>query len=111
MKLVIATACLLASITLATHALADGRTVVTLQQPLAAKKEFVVAGGVWKCESTTCVAGYTPDETFGADQCREVARRAGPVADFKDEYHSLQPAQLDRCNHGLVKTSVASAAH
>ncbi len=111
MKLVIATACLLASITLATHALADGRTVVTLQQPLAAKKEFVVAGGVWKCESATCVASYTPDQTFGVSQCRSVALKAGPVADFKDETSALQPTQLDRCNAGLVKTSVATAAH
>jgi len=111
MKLVIATACLLASVTLATHAFADGRTVVTLQQPLAAKKEFVLTGGVWRCEQTTCIASYTPDQTFGVSQCRAVALKTGPVADFQDENSTLKPAQLDKCNAGLVKTSVATAAH
>ena len=111
MKLIIATACLLASLTLATHALADGRTVVTLQQPISAKKEFTLTRGVWHCEQTSCVSSYTPDQTFGVSQCRGVALKAGPVADFKNDDHALTPAELDRCNAGLTTTSVATAAH
>ena len=110
MKLVIAAACLLASVTLASRAFADGRTVVTLQQPIVAKKEFIVAGGVWKCDQTTCEAGYTPDQSFGVSQCRSVALKAGPVANFQDANKALEPAQLDKCNAGIApKTSVATA--
>ena len=53
MKLVIAAACLAVSVSLASHAFADGRTVVTLQQPVAAKTKFVAGGAVWNCEAST----------------------------------------------------------
>ena len=48
MKLIIALACLGASLSLATHALADGRTTATLQQPVAAKTTF------WDPLESTC---------------------------------------------------------
>jgi hypothetical protein len=101
MKLALAAACLAVSLPLASQAFADGRTVVTLQQPLAKPIEFVADGGVWKCEQATCVAGYTSAETFGPTQCHAVARRAGAVVEFKDDYNTLQPAALDKCNTGL----------
>jgi len=109
MKLVIALACLATSLTLATHALADGRTVATLQQPIAAKTTFIANGAIWDCEGSTCVASNTPDQTFGPSQCRDVAKRLGAVAEFKNDYKTLQPASLDRCNTGLTpKTTTAS---
>ncbi len=109
MKLIIALACLGASLTLATHALADGRTVATLQQPIAAKVQFIANGAIWDCEGSTCVAGNTPDQTFGASQCRDVARHVGQVVEFKNDVKALQPASLDRCNTGLTaKTTTAS---
>ena len=110
MKLIIALACLATSLTLATHALADGRTVATLQQPIAAKTTFLANGAIWDCDQTTCVAGNTPDQTFGPSQCREVAKHAGaPVIEFKNDYKTLQPTSLDRCNTGLpAKTTTAS---
>jgi hypothetical protein len=109
MKLVIALACLVTSLSLATHALADGRTVATLQQPIAAKTSFLVNGAIWDCEGSTCVAGNTPDQTFGPSQCRDVAKRVGAVAEFKNDYKTLQPTSLDRCNTGLApKTTTAS---
>jgi hypothetical protein len=109
MKLLLATACLAASLSLATHALADGRTVVTLQQPVAAKTQFIASGAIWDCEGTTCVAGYTPEQSFGFGQCHDLAKHVGPVAEFKDEYKTLQPAMLERCNAGLTaKTTTAS---
>jgi len=99
MKLAIAAACLAAGLTLASQAFADGRTVVTLAQPVAKPVEFVALGGVWRCADTTCVAEATQEETFGWTQCHAVAREAGSrVTEFKDEYHTLQPAALDRCN-------------
>ena len=111
MKLVIAAACLAVSVSLASHAFADGRTVVTLQQPIAAKTKFVAGGGVWSCEASTCVAGYTPEETFGPTQCHEVAKQAGPVASFEDEHHSLQPAALEKCNAHITPSTSLAASH
>lgn len=111
MKLVIAAACLVASLSLASHAFADGRTVVTLQQPVATKAQFVAGGAVWRCEATTCIAGYTPDETFGPTQCHELAKQAGPVASFEDEHHTLQPTALDKCNANIAPHTSLAASH
>jgi hypothetical protein len=109
MKLVIALACLATSLTLASHAFADGRTVATLQQPVAAKTTFIANGAIWDCEGSTCVASNTPDQTFGFSQCHDVAKHAGVVAEFKNDYKTLQAASLDRCNTGLTpKTTTAS---
>src|SRR5579871_1325289 len=101
MKLALAAACVAAILPLASQAFADGRTVVTLQQPLTKPIEFVAEGGVWKCAEATCVAGYTSAQTFGPTQCHAVAKHAGAVVEFKDEYRSLQPAALGKCNTGL----------
>ena len=109
MKLIIALACLGASLALANNALADGRTTATLQQPVAAKTQFIANGAIWDCEGTTCVASNTPDQTFGPGQCHDVAKRYGAVVEFKNDYKTLQPASLDRCNTGLTaKTTTAS---
>ena len=109
MKLIIALACLATSLSLATHALADGQVTATLQQPIAAKKQFIANGAIWDCEGSTCVAGNTPDQTFGASQCRDVAKHVGAVVEFKNDYKTLQPTSLDRCNTGLTaKTTTAS---
>lgn len=109
MKLVIAVGCLAASLALATHALADTQIVATLQQPIAAKKQFVVNGNIWDCEGTTCVASNVPIQNFGASVCRDVAKRVGLVAEFKNDAKTLEPASLDRCNTGLTaKTTTAS---
>jgi hypothetical protein len=99
MKLAIAAACLVAGLTLASQAFADGRTVVTLEQPVTKPIEFVADGGVWRCADTTCIAGVTQEETFGWTQCHAVAKQAGSrVTAFKDDDHILQAAALDRCN-------------
>jgi len=111
MKLAIAAACLAAGLTLASQAFADGRTVVTLAQPVAKPIEFVAVGGVWRCADTACVAETTQDETFGWSQCHAVAKQAGSaVTEFKDEFHVLQPTALDRCNaHVGVASQTASS--
>ena len=111
MKLVIAAACLAASLSLASHAFAYGRTVVTLQQPIAAPAKFVAGGAVWRCEATTCVTGYAPDETFGPTQCHELAKQAGPVASFEDEHHTLQPAALEKCNAHIAPPTSLAVSH
>jgi hypothetical protein len=111
MKLAIAAACLVATLSVASHAFADGATHVNLQQPVAKPIEFVVTGAVWHCADTSCIAVSTPDQTFGANQCHDVAKHAGAaVSEFKDAYKSLDAAGLDKCNANIVaKTSVAAA--
>jgi hypothetical protein len=107
MKFVLAASCLAVSLALATHALADP-TVATLQQPVAAKMQFIANGAIWDCEQSTCVAANPPAQSFGISQCHDVARRAGPVAEFKTEGRTLAADLLDRCNTGASsKTSLA----
>ncbi|MGH6955774.1 MAG: CC_3452 family protein [Caulobacteraceae bacterium] len=101
MKVAFAAACFIASLSLATNALADGRTTATLQHPVSKDIHFVARGALWYCEGTTCLAGLTPDETFGVAQCRDVSTRAGPVSEFKDEARSLDSTSLEKCNAGV----------
>ena len=110
MKLAFAAACLVATLSLATSALADGQTTATLQQPIAKKTQFIVSGAIWDCAGATCVADVTPDETFGVGECHDVARRAHvAIAEFKTSSKSLQPASLDRCNAGLAPKSMTAS--
>ncbi|MFI4936167.1 MAG: CC_3452 family protein [Caulobacterales bacterium] len=99
MKLALAAACLVASLMLAGHALADGRTVATLQTPLATKTKIIVDDAVWACEQNTCVAGATSDGTFSVSECKDLAKHVGRFSDFQDQYHhTLQAAALEKCN-------------
>lgn len=110
MKLVIALACLIASLSLATHSFAD--TTATLQQPVAKPTQFIVDHALWDCSGTTCVSGGVEAMYFGAQECHSVAKNAGvAVADFKTSTaKTLKTAELDKCNAGLApKTSVAAA--
>jgi hypothetical protein len=111
MKLAFAAACLVATLSLATNALAEGQTTATLAQPIAKKAQFIVKGAIWDCADTTCVADNTPDQTFGMDECRMVAKHAGvAVVDFKTSAKALQSASLEQCNAGLTsKTSVTAS--
>ena len=111
MKLAFAAACLVASLSLATNALADGRTVATLAQPIAKKAQFIVKGGIWDCADTTCVADVTPDQTFGTDECHQIAKKTGvAVIDFKTDSKALQSASLEQCNAGLTPKSSITAS-
>jgi hypothetical protein len=109
MKLVIALACLIASLSLATHSFAD--TTATLQQPVAKPSQFIVDHALWDCSGTTCVSSGVEEMYFGAQECHSVAKNAGvAVADFKASNHTLKTAELDKCNAGLApKTSIATA--
>jgi hypothetical protein len=111
MKLAFAAACLVASLSLATNALADGRTVATLAQPVAKKTQFILKGAIWDCADTTCVADNTPDQTFGMDECHMVAKKAGvAVVDFSAPGKALQSASLEHCNAGLTPASSVTAS-
>jgi uncharacterized low-complexity protein len=111
MKLVIAVACLAASLSLATHALADG-TTATLQQPIAKKVQFIVNGAIWDCSQSTCVSDNANANTsyFGPGECHDVAKHAHvAITEFKADGKTLQAAALDQCNAGVApKTTTAS---
>src|ERR1700733_5891133 len=109
MKLALALACLIASLSLATPALAD--TTATLQQPVAKPTQFIVDHAMWDCSGTTCVSSGVEEMYFGAQECHSVAKNAGvAVSDFKASTHTLKTAELDKCNAGLApKTAVATA--
>ena len=110
MKLALALACLIASLSLATHSLAD--TTAALQQPVAKPSQFIVDHAMWDCSGTTCVSSGVEEMYFGAQECHSVAKNAGvAVADFKtSNTRTLKSAELDKCNAGLApKTSVATA--
>ena len=109
MKLTIALACLIATVSLATHTFAG--TTATLQQPVAKPSQFIVDHALWDCKDTTCVSVGVEEMYFSASECHAVARQVGvPVADFKSDSHTLKTGELDRCNAGLApKTSVAAA--
>jgi len=110
MKLVIAVACLAASLALASHAMADGRTVVTLQQPLAKHVDFIVNGAIWNCDGATCSAAVE-SQTLGVQQCRTVALKVGLVAGAVNSGRTLQPTQIDQCNAGLAPKATVASAH
>jgi hypothetical protein len=109
MKLALAAACLVANLSLATVALADGATA-TLAQPVAKQTEFVLNGALWTCNGSTCESQSVPDMYFGPGECHSVALKAhAPVADFKSSAKTLQPASLEQCNKGVAATSVTAS--
>jgi hypothetical protein len=110
MKLLFAAACLAASLGIATTAMADGRTVVTLQQPLAKHVDFIVNGAIWNCDATTCSAAVE-SQTLGVQQCHTVALKVGPVAGATNSGRSLQPTQVDQCNTGIASHTTVASAH
>ncbi|HEX3917467.1 MAG TPA: hypothetical protein VHW60_09030 [Caulobacteraceae bacterium] len=110
MKLQLAGACLLATLGLATAAMADSQTTITLQQPLAKHVDFIVNGAMWRCDGATCAA-FVPEQTLGVGQCHSVALKVGPVASAQNDAHTLASDQLDKCNTGIVSHTTVASAH
>jgi hypothetical protein len=111
MRFVIAAACVVAALSVATDALADGPTVATLQQPVAKRLQFVSNSAIWDCEGTSCTAANAQDMYFGASECHDIAKHAGLVSEFKSDSKTLPQASLDRCNAGLSSPHPAPASH
>lgn len=110
MKLALAVACLTASLALASQAMADGRSILTLQQPLTKHVDFIVNGAIWNCDGATCTAAVEA-QTLGVQQCHTVARRVGPVASAENSGHSLDAADLQACNRGVASKSTIASKH
>ena len=111
MKLALAAALAAATLSFAPAALADGRTTVTLQQPVSGKVQLIVYDSIWDCAGTTCVSGATPDGSFGVNQCHALARKVGAVSQFSNEYNKTLSADLiEKCNTGLTPKPAQTAA-
>jgi hypothetical protein len=99
------------ALSFATSALADSPAVASLQQPVAKPIQFVSNATIWDCAGSTCTAASAQDMYFGASECREVAKHAGPISEFKNGSKTLQQPALDRCNAGLSQPNAPTAPH
>jgi hypothetical protein len=111
MRFVVAAACVAAGLSSGTAALADSPAVAALQQPIAKPIQFISNAAIWDCEGSTCTAANAQDMYFGPSECHEVAKRAGPVGEFKNASKTLQQTALDRCNAGLSPLHGSRASH
>lgn len=68
----------------------------TLQAPLAAPRQEILDGSLWKCAGDSCTtreAGSRPVLI-----CQRVAKKFGPVASFATPTGELSEQELARCN-------------
>ncbi len=98
MKLALATACAVFSLSLAGTATADSRITATVQAPGPAHARFIAASAVWNCDGATCVAALAPDTANGVSGCKDLAKKVGPLAAYATERKALDSAALAKCN-------------
>ena len=101
MKLQIATACAVFSLSLAGSAFADGRVTATLETPQAAQAKFIASHALWNCEASTCVGDLEPGATADLFGCRALAKKVGRLASFGDA-KPLDDKTLAKCNTAAV---------
>lgn len=85
---------------------ADGKIVVSLKTPVAAKTKVVAGGAVWNCEGSTCVAAAAPSRTDTAKGCKALSKEVGEVVAFG----SLGSDDLAKCGT-VVSTSRTVASN
>ena len=83
---------------------ADGKIVVSLKTPVAAKTKVVAGGAVWNCEGATCVAAAAPSRTDTTKGCKALSKEVGEVVSFG----SLGSDDLAKC--GAVSATTRSVA-
>jgi len=82
-----------------TTALADtSRYTATLAQPVAAKKEFIVNGNMFRCEGSTCALVSNPIDAASVHTCRALQRRVGTLTAYGAEGTPFDAAKLAQCN-------------
>lgn len=83
---------------------ADGKIVVSLKTPVAAKTKVVAGGAVFTCEGATCVALTAPSRTDTAKGCKALSKEVGEVV----AYGSLGVDDLAKC--GAVASTTRAVA-
>jgi|SRR5277367_5890664 len=82
-----------------TASLADGgHYTATLVQPIAAKKEVIANGNVWRCDASICVLASTPKDADSLGTCRELRREVGVLSAFGREEKPFDADKLAKCN-------------
>src|SRR5580658_8047918 len=82
-----------------TAALADtGRYTATLAQPLAAKKDLIVNGNMFRCEGSTCILVSDPKDAGSVHTCRALQHQVGTLASYGTEGDKFDAAKLAQCN-------------
>jgi hypothetical protein len=98
MKLTLATACAVFSLSLAGAASADSRITATLEAPQAGHAKLIAAHAVWNCQAGTCVAQLAPDDAASVSACKDLAKQVGRLTAYAAESKSLDAGALARCN-------------
>lgn len=109
MKFSIAAVCAAFTLGLAGSAFADGMITATLESPVEGHAKFIAAHSVFTCEGTTCTAVAATDEGGNVDSCRDVAKKVGRIASYK-EFKPLDEKALARCNMFAAAPKPATTA-
>ena len=86
-----------AATTAPAHA-ATGGYSVALTTPLAAPRQEIINGVLWRCDGTSCIAAS--DGSNPAHACARVVKKFGAVASFTVAGRELAADKLQRCNAG-----------
>jgi len=82
-----------------TAASADtGRYTATLAQPLAAKKDVIVNGNMFRCDGSTCILVSSPQDAGSVHTCRALEHQVGTLAAYGTEEHKFDAVKLAQCN-------------
>ena len=78
---------------------AAGESVVaTLAQPLDVKREIIIEGNLFRCESSSCglISHSSAAETLAT--CRSLQRKVGTLTGYVVEGKPFDPDKLAKCN-------------
>ena len=75
-----------------------GRFSATLTQPLAAKKDVIVSGNMFRCEGSTCILISDPKDAGSVHTCRALQHQVGTLAAYGTDADKFDAAKLAQCN-------------
>ena len=70
----------------------------TLAQPVAAEKEYVANGNIWRCKGETCFLISPPVDAASLRSCSALSRQAGALRAYGKVGHVLSAEDLTKCN-------------
>ncbi len=74
------------------------RYTATLAQPVAARKEYVANGNVWRCETSTCILVSNPEDPSSVRSCHALERQAGSLTAYGTSEKPFDSDKLAKCN-------------
>lgn len=88
-----------ALILVSTAASADsGRYTATLTQPLPQKKELLVAGNLFRCDSSTCILTSHAEDAGSVQVCHALRREVGTLTAYVADGKPFAADRLAKCN-------------